>query len=107
MALLISSQASAIPIFLAILIGMITGFLATLLAMHLHSEYMDEVVDAGDRLVIWNRGGEESIELKDIREVESTSRVLAPSSPGFSLWQEHQVFTELIPLGIFRAGEIS
>jgi uncharacterized membrane protein YeaQ/YmgE (transglycosylase-associated protein family) len=71
-ALLISSQVNAIPIFLVIPIGLVTGFIATMFTRHLHSGYMDEVFDAGDRLVIRNRGIEESIDLRDIRVVDST-----------------------------------
>jgi hypothetical protein len=72
MALLISSQAIAISVFWAIPIGLIVGLLAAMFVARMHSEYMDEVLDDGDRLVIRNRGVEESIDLRDIREVDST-----------------------------------
>lgn len=77
MALPISNQASAIPLVLAILIGLITGFLATKFAMHLTSQYVDEVYDAGDCLVIRKRGIEESIDLRDIQEV--CSSIMSPA----------------------------
>ena|SRR5690348_374379 len=72
MAFLISSQDIGITVFVAIPIGLMMGFLAAMFAAHLHSEYMDEVLDDGDRLVIRNRGIEESIDLRDIREADST-----------------------------------
>jgi len=71
-ALLISSQAIVISIFVAIPIGLIIGFLAAIFAVHLHSEYVDEVIDDGDRILVRNRGLEESIDMREIREVSST-----------------------------------
>ncbi len=70
MALLISTQ--AVPIYLAVFIGLIVGALANLFARHQASEYADAVIDEGDRIVVRNYGLEESIDLTDIREVDST-----------------------------------
>ncbi|MBK1881788.1 hypothetical protein JIN85_05145 [Luteolibacter pohnpeiensis] len=71
MAILISSQEIDIPFFLAIVIGLFAGFLMTIISMRLLTEYMDEVFDAGDHLVIRNRGITEEIDLRDIRNVDS------------------------------------
>jgi hypothetical protein len=72
MVTVILSPMIGISIFIAVPIGVIIGVLATIMARHLHSEYMDEVIDAGDRILIRNAGLEESINLRDIREVDST-----------------------------------
>lgn len=72
MSFLFSRQANAISVFMASPIGMVMGFLAAKFAARMHSEYMDEVLDYGDHLVIRNRGVEESIDFGDIQEVDST-----------------------------------
>lgn len=72
MSFVFSSQANAISVFMATLIGWVMGFLAAKFTAHMHSVYMDEVLDYGDHLVIRNRGVEESIGLEDILEVDST-----------------------------------
>jgi len=72
MSLLILRQTTAIPMFLAIPIGIVIGFLAALMVIRLHAEYVDEVIDEGDQILVRNRGLEESIDLKDIEEVGST-----------------------------------
>lgn len=77
MALHFSSQVISISIFLAILIGLAIGILAAMATSHLHSEYMDEVIDYDDRLLVRNRGLEESIDLRDIREVEAA--IMSPA----------------------------
>ncbi|MBN8458461.1 MAG: hypothetical protein J0M04_11555 [Verrucomicrobia bacterium] len=66
----------SISVVLAIPIGFAIGLLVAHFAKG-HAEYVDKVTDAGDRLLVVNRGLEESIELIDIRVVTST--IIAPA----------------------------